>query len=153
MSKLLRFSKSLDMPDLTLTRPQAVFDLLQPHMVGLGEEHLFVIGLNRKMKLIAYACLTVGNDQFTIVCPKQIFRWALKQGRSGASAVILAHNHPSGDPTPSPQDRDVTHRVAQAGRVLGITLADHLVMTDDAFVSLAEQGEIPAYAALAAYTA
>ena len=61
----------------------------------------------------------------------------------GAAAVILAHNHPSGDPTPSQQDREVTERVARAGRVLGVPLLDHLVIGRSTYVSMAARGDLP----------
>ena len=63
----------------------------------------------------------------------------------GASAVILAHNHPSGDPTPPAQDRDVTRRVAAAGRILGVPLLDHLVVGRNDWTSLADRGLLPSW--------
>jgi DNA repair protein RadC len=82
--------------------------------------------------------LTKGSERYTVVDPMQVFRAALK---AGAGAIILAHNHPSGDPSPSQQDRDVTVRIARVGRELGIPLLDHLVFADGAVYSFAEHGE------------
>ena len=95
---------------------------------GFTTERLGVLALNRKHRVISSTVLTIGNDGFTVVCPKQIYRWALLQGRSGAASIILTHNHPSGDPTPSPQDRDVTRRVLRAGEILGVKLVDHIII-------------------------
>ncbi|MFT5683975.1 MAG: DNA repair protein RadC [Myxococcota bacterium] len=81
--------------------------------------------------------LTTGNDMHTIVDPRQIFRTAV---RSGAAGIIIAHNHPSGDPTASSADLSVTRRLAEAGQVIGIELLDHLILGSDRYVSLAEQG-------------
>ncbi|NCY03783.1 MAG: hypothetical protein EBX36_12975, partial [Planctomycetia bacterium] len=80
-------------------------------------------------------------------------RWALTRARP-AAGIILAHNHPSGDPTPSSQDYEVTRRVVDAGRVLGLPLLDHLVVTDDQsrWESLAARGVIGARAPQGAYT-
>lgn len=91
---------------------------------------------------MAHRRLTHGSDAFTVVEPRQVFRYAVGLG---ASAVILAHNHPSGDPTPSAQDREVTTRVARAGALLGLPLLDHLVAGDGAWVSLAAEGLLPTW--------
>ncbi len=103
-------------------------------------EKLAMLLLDRRRKVLALRLITIGSDGFTVVDPRQIFRIALD---IGAHAVILAHQHPSGDPSPSSQDRDVTKRVAAAGRAIGIALLDHLVIAGDRYVSLAEQGELP----------
>jgi DNA repair protein RadC len=96
--------------------------------------------LDRRRRLLAHRALTRGSDAFTVVDPRQVFRVAVG---CSASAVILAHNHPSGDPTPSRQDEDVTRRVVQAGRTLGIPVLDHLVVAGARYVSLAESGAVP----------
>lgn len=114
-----------------------------PLLDGLDHERFAVLALNRRNRAIACEVLTVGNDGYCIVDPKQIYRWALMQGRSGATAVILAHNHPSGDPTPSAQDIAVTRKVVQAGTMLGIRCLDHLVIgSGGSYCSLATRGEM-----------
>lgn len=113
----------------------------EPGLVGLADEELHGLFLDRRRAVLGRRVLTRGCHAFTIVDPRQIFRVALQLG---ASAVILAHNHPSDDPTPSPQDVDVTARVARAGRVLGVPLLDHLVVARGAWVSLAQRGHLPA---------
>lgn len=128
--------------ELPVTDPAAAFAWLSPALRGLVDEELHALYLDRRRRPVARRCLTRGNDGFTVVDPRQVFRVAVGVGASG---VILAHNHPSGDPTPSPQDRDVTSRVAQAGRVLGIPLLDHLVVGGDRYVSLAAEGELPSW--------
>lgn len=115
--------------------------VLGPHLAGLEDEELHGLFLDRRRTCLAHRRLTRGCHAFTIVDPRQIYRFAVQLG---ASAVLLAHNHPSDDPTPSPQDLDVTARVARAGKVLGIPLIDHLVITRGRFVSLAERGHLPA---------
>jgi DNA repair protein RadC len=104
---------------------------VSPYLVGLDQEVLVVVALNRRHRVVAGEVLTRGSDRFTVVDPRQIFRWALLQGRSGAHAILLAHNHPSGDPTPSQQDRDVTRRCARAGSLLGIPVLDHIIVARD----------------------
>jgi DNA repair protein RadC len=106
--------------------------------------------VDRRLRPIAVRTLTRGTDQITLVDPRQVYRPAAALGAWG---VIVAHNHPSGDPTPSSQDRVVTHRLAQAGQVLGVRLVDHLVVADGHAVSLAEVGAVPPVAELPGWTA
>lgn len=125
-----------------VARPASAMELLGPALRGLVDEELHGLFLDRRRHLLAHRMLTRGSDAFTVVDPRQVYRVAL---RVGAAALILAHNHPSGDPTPSTQDREVTRRVAAAGRVLGIPLLDHLVVGDASWVSMAEEGSLPAW--------
>ncbi len=120
--------------------PADAFSILSPTLQGLLDEELHALFLDRRRRLLAHRTLTRGSDAFTVVDPRQVFRVAV---RCNASAVILAHNHPSGDPTPSLQDHEVTRRVVRAGRTLGIPVLDHLVVAGDRFVSLAELGTVP----------
>ncbi|MEN0064748.1 MAG: DNA repair protein RadC [Myxococcota bacterium] len=110
---------------------------LVPGLQGLGHEELHGLFLDRRRRVLARRRLTVGSDSFTVVDPRQVFRVALGVG---AQAVVLAHNHPSGDPEPSRLDRQVTDRVVEAGRVLGIVLVDHLVVGATETRSFAESG-------------
>jgi DNA repair protein RadC len=119
--------------------PPAAWSLFGPRLAHLPHEELHAAFLDRRKRVIAVRCMTVGTDALTLVDPRQIFHHAV---RVGAAAVILAHNHPSGDPEPSEQDRQVTRRVDQAGRTLGVRLVDHLVLAFDRYVSLAERGEL-----------
>ncbi|NOY25281.1 MAG: DNA repair protein RadC [Oligoflexia bacterium] len=110
--------------------------LLQDHPV----EQLHALYLGARGRVLGHRVLTSGSDRHTIVDPRQVFRPAVQLG---AASVIVAHNHPSGDPTPSEPDVDVTRRLAAAGRVLGIALIDHLVIGRTSYRSLAEQGVLP----------
>lgn len=118
----------------------AAHEWLAPHLLGLVDEELHGLYLDRRRRVIAHRVLTRGNQAFTIVDPRQIFRVGMAVAASG---VILAHNHPSGDCEPSSQDRDVTQRVARAGRILGLPLLDHLVIAANGWTSLAERGDVP----------
>ena len=93
--------------------------------------------LDRRRRPLAIRCLTRGSDGFTVVDPRQILRVAVELGATG---IILAHNHPSGGPTPSEHDRTVTRRVARAGDLLGVRLLDHLIVGHEGYRSLAEEG-------------
>jgi DNA repair protein RadC len=116
--------------------------LLAGPLRALEHEELHALYLDRRNRPMAVRALTRGSDAFTIVDPRQVFRPAV---RLGALAVILAHNHPSGDPSPSPADLEVTRRVDRAGKVLGIRLLDHLVITAGAETSIAERGVLEAW--------
>ncbi len=128
-------------PDLRLpvTDAQAAFAWAGPRLAGLSHEELHALYLDRRARPLAYRVLTRGSDAFTVVDPRQVFRAGVALG---ATSVVLAHNHPSGDPTPSPQDREVTRRVASAGRVIGVELVDHLVVASGRFVSMRATGDL-----------
>jgi len=115
-------------------------ELLKAMALGPYEK-LVALYLDQRRRVIASRVLTEGSTGFTIVDPRQVYRPAIALN---ASAVILAHHHPSGDPQPSNQDIDVTERVIKAGRVLGIPLLDHIVVAGGSpdWVSLAEEGRI-----------
>jgi len=126
-----------------ITNPEQAHKALTPLLGGRDREHFVALALDRRHRIIAAEILTVGSDGYTVVDPRMVYRWALQQGTSagGASAIIIAHNHPSGDPSPSTMDRTVTDRVSRAGRMLGIPLLDHIVYTDhNGCTSLAEEG-------------
>ena len=115
--------------------------LLLPHLVGLEDEHLVVLFLDRRFHLITVETLTTGNDMHTVVCPRQIFRRALLHN---ASAIVMGHNHPSGDPEPSRDDLAVTKRVVEVGDIIGIKLVDHIVVgSPGRWASIADRGGIP----------
>ncbi len=108
--------------------PEAAARQLAPPLRGLAHEELHALYLDRRNRPVAHRRLTRGSSSYTVVDPRQVFRPAVQLGAAG---VILAHNHPSGDPTPSVQDREVTRRTRRAGEVLGIHLVDHLVVAGD----------------------
>jgi DNA repair protein RadC len=137
-------------PPAPVRSPEDAHAHLAPALSGLADEELHALYLDRRRRPLARRMLTRGSDGFTVVDPRQVYRSAIGLG---ACAVILAHNHPSGDPTPSAQDRDVTRRVAAAGRVLGVALLDHLVIGDPGFRSLAQEGALPAWQDEPAWTA
>lgn len=122
--------------------PEDAYTVLGPMLHGREVECLAVLALDRRNRALESAILTVGCDDHTIVEPRTILRWALRT-RLPCRAIVVAHNHPSGDPTPSREDIEVTARLAQACAVVGISLLDHLVVTDDGFRSLADLGALP----------
>ena len=117
--------------------PADVYDLLAADMAHLPTEELHGLYLDRRQRLLHRRQLTRGNDRFTIVDPRMVYRVAVELG---AASVIVAHNHPSGDPTPSSADAEVTRRLAEAGALLGVPLLDHVVIAAEGHASLAETG-------------
>jgi DNA repair protein RadC len=107
--------------------------ILTPLLEAEPSEVFAILCLTTKHCVIAFHEISRGGLSGTIVEPRSIFRAALL---TNAAAVILAHNHPSGDPTPSPEDIAITARMVSAGAVLGIDVLDHIVITGDAFISI-----------------
>ncbi len=99
------------------------------------QEHFYSITLNTKKRVINTHLVTVGTLDASLVHPREVFRPAI---RDAAGSVLIAHNHPSGDPTPSKEDFDVTDKLKASGEVVGIPVIDHLVMARDGVISIAE---------------
>ena len=103
------------------------------------KEHFAVLLLNAKNHILALKTISVGTLTSSIAHPREVFQAAIEQA---AAAVILVHNHPSGDPTPSAEDLALTRRMAEAGEVMGIPVIDHIILGYDKFISLKEEGMI-----------
>ena len=104
-----------------------------------GKEHFDVLLLDAKGNLMGTENVAVGDISSSIVHPRETFRSAIKRG---AFAVILIHNHPSGDPSPSKEDIRVTERLCKAGEILGINVLDHIIIGDGTYISLKGAGFI-----------
>lgn len=124
-----------DMPQIK--SPKDAADLVSDELKYLQKEHFVVLFLNTKNRVIGKETLSIGSLNASIVHPREVFRSAIQ--RSSAS-IICAHNHPSGDPAPSPEDIEVTRRLRDAGQLIGITMLDHLIIADQSFVSMKELG-------------
>jgi DNA repair protein RadC len=124
-------------PSSPLTTSVAAAAILRPLFAGLDREHFLVCGLDAKHAIIGVNIVSIGSLTLAIVHPREVFKPLILMN---AGAWICAHNHPSGDPTPSPEDRVLTSRLRQGADLLGITLLDHLVLTDERYYSFADQG-------------
>ena len=102
-------------------------------------EHFMVLYLDRKGGLIVQENVSVGGLHSSIVHPREVFKTAVKRS---AASIILAHNHPSGDPAPSQEDIDVTKRLVSAGEIMGIPIIDHIVVGDGIYRSFKESNLI-----------
>jgi DNA repair protein RadC len=135
-------STRLELPSLdglrwTVQSPGDVADRLIVQMSGLEQEELRVVVLNTKNVVLRTTTVYRGNVSASVVRVGELFRDAV---RVNATGLILVHNHPSGDPTPSPDDLHLTAEALAAGRLLDIDLLDHLVIGRDAYVSLRDRG-------------
>ena len=117
--------------------PNDAADLVKYEMSGLTQEHLWVMLLDTRNRLLATEKLYVGSLNSSMVRVGELFRAAIQRN---AAAVILVHNHPSGDPTPSPEDANLTRAAVQAGKLLDIEVLDHLVIGKGKHVSMKEKG-------------
>jgi len=118
--------------------PQDVADLLMAEMGHLDQEHLKVVLLNTKNQVIAISEVYRGNVNSSVVRPSEVFHEAV---RENCPAIIVVHNHPSGDPAPSPEDVTVTEQIVDAGKTLDIEVLDHIIIGSNSFVSLKEKGK------------
>ncbi|MCL6572088.1 MAG: DNA repair protein RadC [Bacillus sp. (in: Bacteria)] len=110
---------------------------LMNDMRFLSQEHFVCLYLNTKNQVIHKQTVFIGSLNASIVHPREVFREALKRS---AASIIAAHNHPSGDPAPSREDIEVTKRLVECGKIIGIDLLDHLIIGENKFVSLKEKG-------------
>lgn len=106
-------------------------------MKHLQQEHLVTLFLNTKNQVIHQQTIFIGSLNSSIVHPREIYKEAIKRS---AAAIICVHNHPSGDPTPSKEDIQVTRRLVETGKIVGIELLDHLIIGHNSYVSLKEKG-------------
>lgn len=133
-----RRGMSLENP-VTITAPGDVYELLRLEMAALEQEQLRVLTLTTKNRVLSAPVVYQGTLNTTPVRVAELFRPAILDS---AAAIILAHNHPSGDPRPSGDDVRMTRTVVEAGALLDIGVLDHVILARDGFVSLREQGVV-----------
>jgi len=131
-------SRSVD-ARLKVDSPIVIVELLMEEMRYLNKEHFKVVLLNTKNQIISIEEISVGNLNSSIVHPREVFNIAIKRS---ANSIILVHNHPSGDSTPSNEDINVTHRLIEAGEIIGIKVLDHIIIGDNNYVSLKQKNII-----------
>lgn len=117
--------------------PQDVAILMVKEMRYLKQEQLRVLVLNTKNVVLSMETVSIGTANSSLVHPREVFRPAI---RKGGTSIILVHNHPSGDPTPSQEDFASTERIRDCGKLMGIELLDHIVIGGATFVSLKDIG-------------
>jgi DNA repair protein RadC len=106
-------------------------------LVSSEKEHFWIIILNTRNRIKFVELVSLGTLHATLVHPREVFRRAI---RAGASSLILAHNHPSGDCSPSDDDTTLTRRLTEAGRIIGIEVIDHIIIGGNTTLSFKEKG-------------
>jgi DNA repair protein RadC len=124
---------------VALRSPDDVFRSFGARLRRLAQERFIVVLLDGRHRILGEEVVSQGTLTASLVHPREVFRPAL---RASAAAMILVHNHPSGDPTPSAEDRAVTERLARAGEILGVRVLDHVVVAERGYVSLREEGSL-----------
>lgn len=120
-----------------ITSPEAAAEVLVPLLCDRDREHCVIVLLDTKHRLVDTVTVSTGSVDHTFMAPREVFRDALL---ANASALVLAHNHPSGDPEPSRDDERITSRLTRAGELVGVDVLDHLIVGGRRWVSLARRG-------------
>ncbi|OUM85221.1 MAG: DNA repair protein RadC [Bacillus thermozeamaize] len=121
-----------------IQRPLDVYQL-SLDLIPLSQEHFVVYFLSSKNRIIERKIISIGSLNATVVHPREVFREAILRS---CAAIVCVHNHPSGDPAPSPEDIEVTRRLIEAGHIIGIDVLDHVIVGRDGYVSMKEGGLI-----------
>ncbi|MHB8635091.1 MAG: JAB domain-containing protein [Fimbriimonadaceae bacterium] len=124
-------------PVSSISSPEDVYRLLRDELRDKRQEYFYAVLVDSKNNVLRKTQIHAGTLTASLVGPREVFREAI---REGASALIVAHNHPSGDPTPSPEDVEVTRRLRAVGEMLDIPLLDHVIVGDERWTSLADAG-------------
>ena len=122
----------------SIRSPEDCATYMMEEMRFLQQEHFVCLYLNTKNQVIHRQTIFIGSLNSSIVHPREVF----KAFRRAAASIICLHNHPSGDPAPSREDIEVTKRLVECGRIIGIEVLDHIIIGDHKFVSLKEKGHI-----------
>jgi DNA repair protein RadC len=116
-----------------------LFHRYKARFFSARREYFYSLHLNSKNQLIREVLVSVGSLSISVVHPREVFSFAI---RDSTSAIILLHNHPSGDPSPSREDRDCTKRLVHGGKILGIRVLDHIVIGHDEYYSFADASQM-----------
>lgn len=122
-----------------IRRAEDVYEAIKSQLENLSTEEFWVLLLSRANRIMAKVRISAGGTTATVVEPKVVLKHAIDHL---ASAMILVHNHPSGNLTPSPQDDTLTRKIVEAGKLFDIPVLDHLIVTDEAFYSYADEGRM-----------
>lgn len=122
-----------------ISEPRDIVDLGKKFLDELDREELIVACLNAKNEVNSINVVSIGSLNNSIVHPREVFKAAIL---SNAASIVMIHNHPSGDVTPSKEDKEITLRIKESGTILGICLVDHIIIGNDTYYSFKEHGDI-----------
>ncbi|MBQ0066904.1 MAG: DNA repair protein RadC [Phascolarctobacterium sp.] len=134
-----RIAKKTRFTQKSISKPEDVYNLLAPDLRDEVQEHFYVLGLNNKNKLLGVREISKGTLNGSLVHQREVFKQAVL---FNAAKIIVVHNHPSGEPSPSQDDRNVTRMLYDAGNVMNIPLADHVIIGDGEYYSFSDNGLI-----------
>ena len=134
-----RLATAKPMERSRFTCPQDGVELLMPRLRFAQKEQVLVVFLNSKNRVIGMEVVSEGSLTNSVVHPREVFQPAILQH---AAAIVVAHNHPSGDPRPSPEDREITRMLKEAGVIMNIPVLDHIIIGDGTYFSFLEEGAI-----------
>lgn len=126
-----------EMKNFDIQNPQDIVKAIQSSIKDKAKEHFKLILLNTRNKIIGISTVSIGTLNSNLVHPREVFKEAISHS---AASVVFAHNHPSGDPEPSEDDLTITKRLTEAGKILGIEVMDHIIITKNDFFSFKEKG-------------
>ncbi len=129
--------KNLLVENKRITSPETAYEILMKHLGRPDREHFVMMCLNTKNEVTHIHTVSIGTLNTTLIHPRELFKTAIL---TNSAAIIIAHNHPSGDPTPSRQDIETTNRLDKAGEILGINILDHIICGSNSFTSLKAEG-------------
>lgn len=138
LEELCRRRRAFD-PRAIIDGARAAAAAVPAEVRNARKEHFLVLCLNARRQLIKLETVSIGTLSASLVHPREVFGPAIAHG---AAAVVAVHNHPSGDASPSAEDREATRRLQRAGELLGIPLADHVIVSESSFFSFRESGLI-----------
>ncbi|MDX6768938.1 MAG: JAB domain-containing protein [Elusimicrobiota bacterium] len=118
---------SVSVPSRSADSPAIVAEIVKKFLGRVDREHFLVLMLDARKQVTGISVVSIGTLSASLVHPRELFKPAIL---ANAAAVVVAHNHPSGDPTPSIEDREVTRRLVRAGELLGIPVLDHLIVAE-----------------------
>lgn len=123
-------------PPPSVRSPEEVLRLVQPLVRDADREHFYCVHLTARNTVLEVTLVSVGTVNASLVHPREVFKRAIALS---AASIIVAHNHPSGDPAPSADDLDITSRLARAGEVLGIEVLDHVILAEGSYTSFRQE--------------
>jgi len=126
----------IDLKDFDIKDPQSIVKAIRATIKDKAKEHFKLILLNSRNKIIGISTISIGTLNANLVHPREVFKEAVMHN---ASSVVLAHNHPSDDPEPSEADLEITKRIIEAGKIMGIDVLDHIIITKTGFMSFKEK--------------
>ena len=135
--RVVREQPELPFPKPRISAPNDIHGLLQRQLAYQDREIFCIVVLDARNQVLGVNTVSIGSVSASIVHPREVFRPAILMG---ASSIILSHCHPSGDPSPSKDDIELTRRLLKAGEILGIEVLDHIIIADTQFLSLKEKG-------------